>query len=664
MKRFYLTLAILLMGTLLQPLSAQPNYDYSKLKMEKLGRGVIAVKTTDGKVAISWRQLRDDAKNLTFNVFRNDQQINLEPISKATFFVDEKPEYSDGLAKYKVSPIGEGIEGSYTLSQNAPEGYLPIPLQKPEGGRTPDGRKFTYSANDASVGDADGDGEMEIYLKWEPSNSRDNAHDGFTGNVLFDCYKLDGTRLWRIDLGHNIRAGAHYTQFLVYDFDNDGSAEIIMKTGDGTIDGLGKVIGDSTKDYRRGVAEAREYYAKNKDQIEEETKRMEEMMKNWKPQGPQIGPPQKPNKRDRNMFRNMNGRFGRGSGRILEGPEYLTIFSGRTGEALATVDYVPQRGKSEDWGDDNGNRCDRYLACVAYLDGERPSAVMCRGYYTRAVLAAFNWDGKELKQYWVFDSDKKGNKKYAGQGNHNLRVGDVDGDGCDEIVYGSCCIDNDGTGLYTTGMGHGDAMHMMCFDPKSNELQVWDCHENRRDGASFRSAKTGEVLFQSKAKWDVGRCMAADIDPTNEGVEMWSVACDGIFNIKGENIASSRGLSVNFAVWWDGDLLRELLDRSQVTKYDWENGGVKVLKRFEGTTFNNSTKQNPCISGDIIGDWREEVLTRTMDSNELRLYTTDIPTNYRMNTLLQDVPYRMSIAAENVTYNQPPEVGFYLGEKK
>lgn len=603
------------------PTTAQTNYDYTTIHREHLNRGVVAVRTTDGKVAVSWRTLMSDPKGQAYDIYRNGVKLNAEPLTTGgTFFIDEHP--LPGDATYRVSRCSDNSENSehsdYTLPANVPTGYIPIPLQKPEG---------RYTANDASVGDIDGDGQYEIFLKWEPWNARDNSHDGYTDPVLIDCYRLDGTWLWRINLGRNIRAGAHYTQFMVYDFDGDGRAELMCRTADGTIDGTGQVIGDSTADYRNAA------------------------------------------------------------GRILEGPEFLTVFDGLTGHALDTKPYVPQRGDVSAWGDAKANRSDRFLAAVAYLGAQQrlpqlgedgrglPSAVFCRGYYTRSVLAAWDWDGKELRQRWVFDTDNPRWASYAGQGNHNLRVADVDGDGLDEITYGSMCVDHDGTGLYNTGFGHGDAMHFVA-DPKDNALYIWDCHENRRDGSELRNARTGDVVFQIKSRDDVGRCMAADIDPTNPGLEMWSTDSHGIRNMKGEIVGATkdaddpqhnnnlvmrgRWLSVNFGIWWDGDLLRELLDRQTVTKYDWEQRTIVELQRFDGQ-FNNGTKSNPCLAADILGDWREEVLVRNRESTELRLYVSTIPTPYRINCLMEDIPYRLSVATQNVAYNQPSEPGYYIG---
>lgn len=581
--------------------------------VERLGRGAVAVRTSPDTVMVGWRYLSSDPLRVAFNVYRDGERLTPEPVAVSTQFFD--PNASTRAARYEVRPVVDGRElpdgrGACVLPADAPCGYLEIPLQQPEAQLMPDGSSCSYVANDASAGDVDGDGEMEIVLKWEPTNAKDNSHGGFTGTVFLDAYKMDGRRLWRIDLGRNIRAGAHYTQFMVYDLDGDGSAEVVAKTADGTVDGQGKVIGDPEADYRMGVGDT------------------------------------------------LPGR----KGYIASGPEFLTVFSGRTGEALQTIDYIPPRGRLDDWGDNYANRSERYLAAVAYLDGRHPSVVMCRGYYTRSVLAAFDWDGRQLKSRWVFDTDSARWASYAGQGNHNLRVADVDGDGCDEITYGSCAIDHDGTGLYNTGMGHGDALHLTAFDPSSDRLQVWDCHENRRDGSDFRDAATGKVIFQLPSGKDVGRCMAADIDPTNYGVEMWSSASGGIRNIKGEVVCDSpKGLPVNMAVWWDGDLLREMLDHETVSKYDWTARECRPLAKFDGCSFNNGTKSNPCLQGDIVGDWREEVVVRTADSKALRVYVSPLPTAYRFHTFLEDRPYRLSIVTENVAYNQPTQPGFYFG---
>jgi len=665
-KLFVLCLSV--MGVLASV--AQPNYDLGKLKREALNRGVVAIRSGQ-QVIVSWRTLTSDAVGQAYDVYRDGKKLNKAPLKTGgTFFIDEQPSAADAV--YEVR--GGGKDGTFTLRADAPEGYIPIPIQKPADGTTPDGRRYTYSANDCSVGDVDGDGQYEIILKWDPSNAHDNAHDGFTGNVLFDCYKIDfgqsansqsdsGSQiensksvnsklLWRIDMGRNIRAGAHYTQFMVYDFDGDGRAELMVKTADGTTDGQGKVIGDATADYRVGVKEAQARAAQQQAQEPQQ--------------------PQQPGQRRR------GGRGGGmpKEGRILEGPEYISVFNGLTGAVMDTQPYVPERGVLAEWGDDRGNRSERYLAGVAYLDGQHASGIFCRGYYTRTVIAAWDWDGRQLRNRWTFDSREPRWATYAGQGNHNLRVADVDGDGCDEITYGSMCVDNDGTGLYNTRMGHGDAMHLTAFDPTTRELQVWDCHENRRDGSDFRNARTGEVIFQIPSKSDVGRCMAADIDPTNPGVEMWSSDSHGVRNIKGEVVIGAhdsddpqhntqvtmngRWLSVNFGIWWDGDLLRELLDHETVTKYDWQQHAIVDVQKFEGR-FNNGSKSNPCLSADLIGDWREEVLIRNQESTQLRLYVTTIPTDYRINCLMEDIPYRLSVAAENTAYNQPPETGFYLG---
>lgn len=583
---------------------AQPHYNFSKLKREKLDRGVVAVRQDADTVCISWRYLSADSKKSAFNLYRNGVLLNSAPLNGSTFFKDAVT--STQALTYTVTPVMKGVEDAtksslWTLPALAPSGYLSIPLDIPEGGTTLRGEPYKYSANDASMGDVDGDGRYEIILKWEPTNARDNSQNGTTGATLYDCYRLTGEKLWRINIGHNIRAGAHYEQFVVFDLDGDNRAEVVMRTADGTIDGKGNVIGDATVDNR------------------EET------------------------------------------GRILTGKEYLTVFNGLTGEAMQSTDYIPQRGEVNDWGDRVANRSDRFLSCVAYLDGKRPSVVMCRGYYTRTVLAAWDWRDGKLSPRWVFDSNVEGNEKYAGQGNHNLSVGDVDGDGCDEIVYGACAIDNTGKGLYTTGMGHGDAMHLTAFIP-GKKLQLWKSYEDSGDGSALTDARTGKIFFQIKSSIDVGRAMAADIDPTNKGLEMWSSASGGIRTYKGEVLnARPNRLPTNMAVWWDGDLLREMLDQTTISEYDWTTGACLPILKVEACSSNNGSKSNPCLACDIIGDWREEVLWRTKDNSELRVYVTTIATPYRFHTFLEDPVYRISIANQNVAYNQPTQVGFYFG---
>ncbi len=585
---------------------AQSRYDFSKLRMENLGRGVTVVRESPEKINISWRYLSQDPESQTFDIYRNGKKINKTPIYESTFFTDSYQ--GKEVTVYEVRPAKGDISGTCTLPANAPIGYIEIPLDVPELGVDLWGKEYFYNANDASVGDVDGDGEYEIILKWDPTNSHDNAHNGFTGPTFLDCYKLDGTKLWRINLGENIRSGAHYIQFMVYDFDGDGCAEVVCKTADGTIDGSNRLIGDMKADWR-----------------------------------------------------NMKGR-------IIAGPEYLTVFNGKTGEAMCTIDYEPARGQLKDWGDGYANRSERYLAAIAYLDGVHPSVVMCRGYYAKSALAAYDWDGHELKLRWLFDSSQPGNEAYSGQGNHNLRVADVDGDGCDEIIYGQMTIDNDGAGLYSTGMYHGDAIHLLS-DVNNEKYYVWGCHENKKDGTTLREAATGKVILRYPSDKDIGRCMAGDIDPTHEGVELWSPSSGGLRSFKGDVITPQKEfinemksiLPVNFCVLWDGDLLTELLDGNVISKYNWETGGVDELKRFEGAVSNNWTKANPCLQADIIGDWREEVIMRTPDNKSLRIYVTDIPTDYRFHTFMEDPAYRISVANQNVAYNQPAEPGFYFG---
>lgn len=582
-------------------------------QMERLGRGVVAVNQGDGKVFVGWRLLGTDADKIAFNLYRSTDgktiELNDKPITATTSFVDAKADLTKSNS-YFVRPLLNGREQEaskpFTLAANsAARQYLSIALQTPAG----------YTPNDASVGDLDGDGEYEIVLH-QTGRGRDNSQVGLTDPPILQAYKLDGSLLWQINLGKNIREGAHYTQFMVYDLDGDGRAEIACKTADGTVDGKGKVIGDANADW-----------------VSKESKTL---------------------------------------GKVLTGPEYFTIFDGLTGAALATVDYIPSRGDLSGWGgiggnggnDNNGNRADRFLAAVAYLDGVRPSVVMCRGYYGRTVLAAWDWRGGKLTSRWVFDSSKPELSAYSGQGNHNLTVADVDGDGRDEIIYGSMCVDDNGAGLYSTGLRHGDALHVSDLDPSRPGLEVYGIHEieeaTKGPGVAMFDARTGKILWTSDQDKDVGRGLAADIDPRYPGAEVWG-GSEGLKTSKGERIGAAPR-SVNFAVWWDGDTLREILDRNFIAKWDWQTGAMNTILTAEGCASNNGSKATPTLSADLFGDWREEVIWRTTDNKELRIYTTTIPTEHRIYTLMHDPQYRLSVAWQNVAYNQPPHTSFFLGE--
>lgn len=591
-----------------------------KRQVENLDRAPVAVLTDQG-VTLGWRMLGLDQDSVGFHVIRDGVQLTDEPIRNTTTYVDPA---GTAASRYVIMTVGNGSGQDKLSAEVTPlaENYLAIKLDKPADGVSKDGKPYTYSANDSSVADLDGDGTYEIIQLWNPSNAQDNSKSGFTGNVYVDAYKMDGTRLWRIDLGRNIRAGAHYTQMLAYDFDGDGKGEVAFKTADGTTDAAGTVIGDPAADHRNSA------------------------------------------------------------GYVLSGPEFLTVFNGATGTIMDTVAYDPPRGSVSAWGDGYGNRVDRFLAGVAYLDGEKPSLMFSRGYYTRTVLVTYDLvDGKLVKR-WTFDSDIAG-AQYRGQGNHNLSVADVDQDGKDEFVFGSMTIDDDGTPLYNTRLGHGDAIHTGDLDPSRPGLETFAVHESMsasgNRGATFRDAGTGEVLWSIPAVKDTGRGATGDIDPRFPGSESWAVGGDASWNSPRGQLMSAKGELIaekipaaNFMAWWDGDLLREIVDHDfdatagvgvpTISKWNWEAGSSDRLLTATGARTNNHTKGNPSLQADLLGDWREELAFPSSDSTELRIYTTTSPTGVRLRTLMHDPMYRTGVARETVGYNQPPHPSFFIGE--
>ncbi|MCA5003846.1 rhamnogalacturonan lyase [Sphingobacterium bovistauri] len=570
-------------------------------KMEFLDRGLVGVKTSDTSVFLSWRLLGSDDYTIAFNLYRQygDQKrekLNSSLLTEGTNFEDSKIKSEQEITYFLTVLDGkkEVEVGQFKIEKNQDvQSFLKLPLRTPIG----------YTPGDISVGDLDGDGNYELIVH-QNGIGRDNAHNGLTSDPILQAYKLDGTLIWEINLGKNIREGAHYTQFMVYDLDGDGIAEIVCKTADGTKDGVGKYVGDVKADWRDTVRTSRFY------------------------------------------------------GRILEGPEYLTVFDGRTGAAIHTVDYLPERGDLMSWGDRNANRGDRYLACVAYLDGKSPSVIMTRGYYERTALVAWDFKNKKLVRRWVFDT-KDRTHPFSGQGYHNLSVADIDQDGKDEVIFGSMVVDDDGTGLYSTRLGHGDALHVSDFDPNRPGLEIFGIHElkggRKGIGAALLDAKTGEIIFKGAIDQDVGRGVAANIDPNHKGAYMWWAGSGNLFNMKGESIGRAPR-SANFLIWWDGDLSRELLNGNYIEKYN--HGRVFTA---EGAISINGSKSTPNLSADILGDWREELILRSSDNQSLRIYTTIIPTSHRLYTLMHDPHYRVSVAWQNVGYNQPPHTGYYLG---
>ena len=619
-------------------------------QMEKLGRGVVALPQTKG-IFISWRLLGTDDARTTFDVIRNGEVI-AENLTVSNY----SDEAGTTDSKYQVvcKVNGKTIDTSNEVTPWA-KNYMTLALDRPATGAL----GGEYSPNDCSVGDVDGDGEYEIFVKWDPSNSKDNSQSDKTDNVFIDCYKLNGTKLWRIDLGVNIRAGAHYTQFMVYDFDCDGKAEMICKTAPGSMDGIGKYVNQSASDDKIKAADN---------------------SKDWRTS----------------------------AGRINGGQEYLTVFNGQTGEAIHTIAYYPNRNALAElseasgtfnWDDrsgkkdrgDYGNRGERYLAAVAYLSGPdaNPSGIFCRGYYTYAYVWAVDFDGNQLKHRWLHRSDSRtqysvvdadmnesakitapaatrgeGSNTMYGNGNHNLSIADVDGDGRDEIIWGSAALDDNGKLLYATGFGHGDAIHLGAMDPDRKGMQVFEVHEEKGTYSwDLHDAATGEIIFKGgNAGKDNGRGMAADVIPESRGYEFWSSDERQQRSVQTGEIVGQKNTSVNFRMYWNGTCYDQMLDGNTL---DYWNGSSwsrqMTFYNYGNSSTCNGTKKTPNLQADLFGDWREElILWDSSNSSTLNIFSTNIPTEYRVPTLMHDHTYRMAVAWQNTAYNQPPHLGFYL----
>ena len=738
------------------PLPADRHHGPPSSAHGELDRGLVAVATSEG-VFLSWRLLGveatgADANGLTgtdFAVYRDDRRI--ATVTDSTNYVDAE---GDGAARYTVRPIGDGDDhhprrgghgpggrsGPVGVAQPWSDDHLDIPLNKPADGVTPAGEEFTYSANDASVADLDGDGSYEIVVKWDPSNAKDVSQKGYTGTTYLDAYTLAGEQLWRIDMGVNIRSGAHYTQFPVYDLDGDGAAEVVVKTAPGTKStryghgrpGPSSFIDIPRDDRRDGVRHgddyrfsAEDYYEYLVDVLAGWSDREEVTSGQWpatleeawgietrwdyplsdddaRAAADHFVDVYAPERSEANDLRTFEGF-------VITGPEYLTVFDGATGVPLDTVDYEPARGDDGlVWGDyamsriEPGNRVDRFLGGVAHLDGaDRPaSAILARGHYTRSTVAAYDWDGRHLERRWLADSGHvpmsnpfddsphgvEGPSPQWGtlttQGFHSMSAADVDGDGKQEIVYGSATLDDDGSLLYSSydilpegsadpgamaKLGHGDAMAVTDIDPSRPGLEIWTCHEGGAwapYGQAMRDAATGEVLFGSFSGLDTGRSMIGDVDPRVPGIEVWASMPDGTLgsgtlSASGEPVSTDT-MGTNGSVRWAGDGTTQILehdDDGMPSIVDRERGTLRTL---DGTRTNNGTKGNAALVADVLGDWREEVLVRTEDSSALRIYLSTEVSDVKMYTLMADPQYRVEVARQQTGYNQPSHPGFYL----
>ncbi|HEX4814400.1 MAG TPA: rhamnogalacturonan lyase [Nonomuraea sp.] len=712
-------------------------------RLEDLDRGLVAASTSEG-VFLSWRLLGAEVTGAgetgmtgaDFRVYRDGR-----PIATVTDSTNHLDATGAATAEYRVAPIMRGREGR----RSAPatpwlKTFYDLPLKKPADGVTPAGEAYTYSANDLSVADVDDDGQYEYVVKWDPSNSKDVSQRGYTGSTYVDTYELDGTLRWRLDLGVNIRSGAHYTQFLAYDLDRDGRSELMLKTAPGTkvirYDAGGRVVSERhvtmpRQDVRAGYAHTDDYRKSAADYFDH----VVAMFEKWH-EHPEVVAgrwpttleeafgiePRHPYPLSRAAAvdlatyfvdvyapgRSANNRLREFAGFVITGPEYLSVFDGATGRELQTVRYKPGRGDDGLlWGDyamarvEPGNRVDRFLSAVAYLDGRRPSAIFARGYYTRTTLVAYDWDGRRLKEVWYVDSghvpmanpfnasphgSPGTNPKYADittQGFHSMSVADVDADGRQEIVYGAATIDDDGDVLYSSfavgppnsnvpgqnvRLGHGDAMHVGDLDPDRPGLEIWTVHEGATSapyGWAMRAAATGEVLFGGYSGVDTGRGMVGDVEPGIRGLETWSslprdpAIQAGLWSARGEHLGRAAP-GTNMSIRWAADLTTQIVNgalQETPTVDDWKRGRLLTA---EGTLTNNGTKGNPGLVADVFGDWREELLVRTADSTAVRVHLSTEVTNHKLHTLMHDPQYRVEVARQQTTYNQPAYPSFYL----
>ena len=624
---------------------------------------------------ISWRLLKTDPSNVAFDIYKSvdgetEVKLNEKPISNTTSWVDADIDVSKtNVYRVTLANQAETLCDYTFTSEMAEKFYHEIRLNM----NVPDA-SITYSPDDIQLGDLDGDGELEIVVKREPY---DGANMGvwFNGTTLLEAYKMDGTFLWRIDLGINIRSGSHYTSYILYDFDGDGLCEIAFRTSEGTKFADGKIITDANgkvNDYRNRQTDGKGWYS-----------------------GAAIA-------RDQN-----DPSTATTCGLIMEGPEYISICRGYDGGEMTRIDNIPSGGEgskvsrakywSEYWGDDFGNRMDRFFIGVAYLDGipdettgarvANPSLIISRGIYKNWQVWALDLKGNELVPRWKFDTADH-SSKWLGMCSHCFRVADLDGDGRDEILYGSAAIDDNGSELWCSGNGHGDILHVGKFIKDRSGLQIVASFEESKDyegqgngyACQVMNARDGSMItghgrnLPADAS-DVGRCIVADVDPDSPDFEYWSSTQEGMFSCNGTGLVSTTyptgigsGVMYNVAIYWSGQSTREMLDRGCIVSYkanpDVNKSNKNRLISFDlygSNQGNHASKYNPCYYGDFLGDYREEVILGSSDYKSIYIFSTNHPTTHRLPHLMTDHNYDMSQAMQNMGYNQGTNLGYYVG---
>ena len=599
------------------------NRPVSLKQMEELDRGFVAVQSEEGTF-LSWRFLATDDLDLAFNVYKDGTLLNSNPIADVTSYsvagVTEN-------ATYTLIPVVGGVEQVSKAQEAIFFGgeYLSIPVKQYEVG--------DYDINDASVGDLDGDGQYEIVVRREPANMDYLTRVAYP---LIEAYELDGTHMWTINIGPN-EINPIDINFIVYDMNGDGKAELVMRSFEATVDGVGNVVGDVNGD-------GKTRYDSKVDKVV--------VMK------------------DRSY--------------LSKPPEFLSMYDGETGAEIARTDLLPARDPLNSWYVDSDygkqvKRASHFLFCVAYLDGEKPSLVHFRGAWATCKVAAYDIVDNQFELRFLVDCENNETlENLYNTGYHSIAVADVDYDGKDEIITGAAAIDDDGSIMYTVQatkedgkvmkLGHGDAFDVAVMSPDTPQFYVWACRETAKlpVNIGLHNALTGEIIFGETKPKDTGRSRAADIDPTSRGWEMWGSTDTPLTSFTGEVLSETCPSSMNMKMYWDGDLLAELVDHDgnremNVLKWDWENKQLNTILVAKGSASNGGSKGQTCLVADIVGDWREELIVRTADNTQMRIYSTTIATEYRIPTLMHDVTYRESVAWQNNHYNQPTNTSFYFG---